>query len=409
MRYTGNYYVQGVPINFLSFKRKEDSLHETLSAAITAIFKHLGHLFSDTELNLLLSTYQSNLSSNSATIRRCSSEILLSLCQYCRKKSLYHCCTNTRVLETLQRSTNNNEILGCLTCLRILSGQLFSNMSSDHSKLLVNQALTFVYVSIYYISTSSNPSVITASLELLRAVLDNAPLAMVTCIVTASQMPSQKELMPKFNVSNDIGARKYQSSPKSGDKTRQDSASPKSGNNQTNEEVNSDDRVWLHISKETIKHTGMLHGIGIVSGESILRWLCARFLLAGYSGSLISSKTVRISWQIIALHCVARLILWLPYMILQPLYPNKRKSPCVSPTLDSIPDSIEKDGIPSRPNDIRRRRSTSNEEDELDFVQKIFDVTRYCNHSDPSLVSVAASVVGNYTSAMVEQVFIRFS
>lgn len=40
-------------------------------------------------------------------------------------------------------------------------------------------------------------------------------------------------------------------------------------------------------------------------------------------------------------------------------------------------------------------------DDSIELVQRIWDVTRYCRHSDPSVVAAAASLVGRYMAAIV--------
>lgn len=111
---------------------------------------------------------------------------------------------------------------------------------------------------------------------------------------------------------------------------------------------------------------GILYGAG-VPGYALIRYLCSRFLLAGHSGSLLGERTIRVSAKVLVLNCLTRLLAWLPDMMQETLYIH-----------DTCDDSI-------------------------DLVQRIWDVTRYSRHADPSVVAATASVIGHYLRAVATQ------
>ncbi|KAF2361699.1 Huntingtin middle-repeat [Trinorchestia longiramus] len=99
-----------------------------------------------------------------------------------------------------------------------------------------------------------------------------------------------------------------------------------------------------------------------VSGRALVRLLCCRFLLAGHSGSLLGERSVRVSAKVLALNCLSCLLSWLPEMLADTLH-------------EQCPSHIEV------------------------LVQRVWDVTRYCRHSDPSVCAAAASLLGHYLRA----------
>ena len=97
-----------------------------------------------------------------------------------------------------------------------------------------------------------------------------------------------------------------------------------------------------------------------VPGAYLVRFLCSKFLLAGHSGSLLGDRSVRVSAKVLALNCLTKVLVWLPEMMEETLFIYEEQVAVV------------------------------------DLVQKVWDVSRYTSHGDPSVCAAAASMLGHY-------------
>lgn len=81
-----------VPLLCRLAERPEESVHESVAAALTCICPALGHFANDGELKLLLHAYQINLGHESSAVRRAAAQALLGFCKNARKPTLFLGC-----------------------------------------------------------------------------------------------------------------------------------------------------------------------------------------------------------------------------------------------------------------------------------------------------------------------------
>ncbi|XP_052365393.1 huntingtin-like isoform X3 [Oncorhynchus keta] len=121
------YLVNLLPCLTRITKRQEETVQETLSAAVPKIMTALGHFANDGEVKVLLKSFVANLKSTSPTIRRTAASSVASVCQQSRRASYFYTWLLNVLLGLLvpvDEEHPNHLVLGVLLTLRYLMPQL---------------------------------------------------------------------------------------------------------------------------------------------------------------------------------------------------------------------------------------------------------------------------------------------
>ncbi|XP_015685439.1 huntingtin-like, partial [Protobothrops mucrosquamatus] len=117
------YFVNLLPCLTRVSRRPEESVQETLAAAMPKIMAAFGNFANDSDIKVLLKAFIGNLNSNSPTIRRTAAAATVSICQHSRRTQYFY----TRLLQVLLGLLCPKEeehpsvlILGVLLTLRYL-------------------------------------------------------------------------------------------------------------------------------------------------------------------------------------------------------------------------------------------------------------------------------------------------
>uniref|UniRef100_A0AAR5QD03 Huntingtin n=1 Tax=Dendroctonus ponderosae TaxID=77166 RepID=A0AAR5QD03_DENPD len=165
-------------------ERAEEAVHETLATNFPKLLKSLGVFSPDNEIKALLESFLQNIVKPSATIRRTSSNCILSICVNSRRPHYFFTyCLNylLDILTPLDINQSAWAILGVLYCLKVLLAELKNvdgNGSSTEFQSIdhipVNKLLGIYELCIYYLSNKDH-NIVNASLDTLTVLLRNAP------------------------------------------------------------------------------------------------------------------------------------------------------------------------------------------------------------------------------------------
>ncbi|KAL7976412.1 hypothetical protein Chor_015476 [Crotalus horridus] len=156
------YFVNLLPCLTRVSRRPEESVQETLAAAMPKIMAAFGNFANDGDIKVLLKAFIGNLNSNSPTIRRTAAAATVSICQHSRRTQYFY----TRLLQ-------------------VLLGLLCPKEEEHPSVLILGVLLTLRYLipllqqQVYELSLQytqhRDHNVVTGSLELLQQLLRTPP------------------------------------------------------------------------------------------------------------------------------------------------------------------------------------------------------------------------------------------
>ncbi|XP_070613102.1 huntingtin isoform X1 [Erythrolamprus reginae] len=184
------YFVNLLPCLTRVSWRPEESVQETLAAAMPKIMAAFGNFANDNDIKVLLKAFIGNLSSNSPTIRRTAAAATVSICQHSRRTQYFY----TRLLQVLLGLLYPKEeehpsvlILGVLLTLRYLIPLLQQQVKDTSLKgsfgviqketeisPSLDQLIQVYELSLHY-TQHRDHNVVTGSLELLQQILRTPP------------------------------------------------------------------------------------------------------------------------------------------------------------------------------------------------------------------------------------------
>lgn len=198
------YLVNLLPCLTRITKRQEETVQETLAAAMPKIMASLGHFANDGEIKVLLKAFVANLKSSSPTIRRTAASAAVSVCQHSRRTSYFY----TWLLNVLlglvipvDEEHTSHLILGVLLTLRYLMPLLQQQVNSSSLKgsfgVMRKEAdvqptpeqLLQVYELTLHYTQHRDHNVVTASLELLQQLFRTPPPVLLHMLITAGSIP----------------------------------------------------------------------------------------------------------------------------------------------------------------------------------------------------------------------------
>ncbi|CAG5929093.1 unnamed protein product [Menidia menidia] len=197
------YLVNLLPCLTRIAKRQEESVQETLAAAIPKMMSALGHFANDGEVKVLLRSFVANLKSSSPTIRRTAASSAVSVCQHSRRTSFFYTWLLNVLLGLLvpvDEEHPSHLILGVLLTLRYLMPLLQQHVSSSSLKgsfgLMRKEAdvqptpeqLLQVYELTLHYTQHWDHNVVTAALELLQQIFRTPPPELLHMLITAGSI-----------------------------------------------------------------------------------------------------------------------------------------------------------------------------------------------------------------------------
>ncbi|XP_063075686.1 huntingtin isoform X3 [Engraulis encrasicolus] len=197
------YLVNLLPCLTRIAKRQEETVQETLAAAIPKIMSALGHFANDGEIKVLLKAFVANLKSSSPTIRRTAASCAVSVCQHSRRTHYFY----TWLLNVLlglvvpvDEERPSHLILGVLLTLRYLMPLLqqqvpntslkgsFGVMRKETDISPSPEQLVQVYELTLHYTQHCDHNVVTASLELLQQVFRTPPPELLHVLITPGSL-----------------------------------------------------------------------------------------------------------------------------------------------------------------------------------------------------------------------------
>ncbi|XP_024861839.1 huntingtin isoform X2 [Kryptolebias marmoratus] len=197
------YLVNLLPCLTRITKRQEETVQETLAAAVPKIMAALGHFANDGEVKVLLKSFVASLKSSSPTIRRTAASSAVSVCQHSRRASYFYTWLLNVLLGLLVPVDNEHPshlILGVLLTLRYLMPLLqhqvnttslkgsFGVMRKEADVQPTPEQLLQVYELTLNYTQHWDHNVVTAALELLQQMFRTPPPELLHMLITAGSI-----------------------------------------------------------------------------------------------------------------------------------------------------------------------------------------------------------------------------
>uniref|UniRef100_A0A8C4GS94 Huntingtin n=1 Tax=Dicentrarchus labrax TaxID=13489 RepID=A0A8C4GS94_DICLA len=193
------YLVNLLPCLARITKRQEETVQETLAAAMPKIMAALGHFANDGEIKVLLKSFVANLKVSSPTIRRTAASSAVSVCQHSRRTSYFYTWLLNVLLGLLvpvDEEHPSHLILGVLLTLRYLMPLLqqqvnttslkgsFGVMRKEADVQPTPEQLLQVYELTLHYTQHWDHNVVTAALELLQQMFRTPPPELLHMLIT---------------------------------------------------------------------------------------------------------------------------------------------------------------------------------------------------------------------------------
>ncbi|XP_031720297.1 huntingtin, partial [Anarrhichthys ocellatus] len=197
------YLVNLLPCLARITKRQEETVQETLAAAMPKIMAALGHFANDGEIKVLLKSFVANLKSSSPTIRRTAASSAVSVCQHSRRASYFYTWLLNMLLGLLvpvDEEHLSHLILGVLLTLRYLMPLLQQQVNTTSLKGSFGvtrkeadvqptpEQLLQVYELTLHYTQHWDHNVVTAALELLQQMFRTPPPELLHMLITAGSI-----------------------------------------------------------------------------------------------------------------------------------------------------------------------------------------------------------------------------
>ncbi|XP_040093581.1 huntingtin [Oryx dammah] len=194
------YLVNLLPCLTRTSKRPEESVQETLAAAIPKIMASFGNFANDNEIKVLLKAFIANLKSSSPTVRRTAAGSVVSICQHSRRTQYFYSWLLSVLLGLLvpvEEERPTLLILGVLLALRYLvpllqqqvkDTSLKGSFGVTRKEMEVSpstEQLVQVYELTLHYTHHQDHNVVTGALELLQQLLRTPPPELLRALTTA--------------------------------------------------------------------------------------------------------------------------------------------------------------------------------------------------------------------------------
>ncbi|XP_032843211.2 huntingtin isoform X1 [Tyto alba] len=194
------YLVNLLPCLTRISKRPEESVQETLAAAIPKIMAAFGNFANDNEIKVLLKAFIANLKSSSPTIRRTAAGSAVSICQHSRRMQYFYAWLLNVLLGLLVPVEDDHPtllILGVLLTLRYLIPLLQQQVKDTSLKGSFGvtrketeispspEQLIQVYELTLHYTQHQDHNVVTGALELLQQLFRTPPPELLHALTTS--------------------------------------------------------------------------------------------------------------------------------------------------------------------------------------------------------------------------------
>ncbi|ELW62765.1 Huntingtin [Tupaia chinensis] len=194
------YLVNLLPCLTRTSKRPEESVQETLAAAVPKIMASFGNFANDNEIKVLLKAFIANLKSSSPTIRRTAAGSAVSICQHSRRTQYFYSWLLNVLLGLLvpvEEEHSTLLILGVLLTLRYLvpllqqqvkDTSLKGSFGVTRKEMEVSpsaEQLVQVYELTLHHTQHQDHNVVTGALELLQQLLRTPPPELLQALTMA--------------------------------------------------------------------------------------------------------------------------------------------------------------------------------------------------------------------------------
>ncbi|XP_053779195.1 huntingtin isoform X3 [Desmodus rotundus] len=193
------YLVNLLPCLTRTSKRPEESVQETLAAAIPKIMASFGNFANDNEIKVLLKAFLANLKSSSPTVRRTAASSAVSICQHSRRTQYFYSWLLNVLLGLLAPVADEHPpllVLGVLLALRCLVPLLQQQVQDTSLKGSFGvtrretevspsaEQLVQVYELTLRYAQHPDHNVVTGALELLQQLLRTPPPVLLRALTT---------------------------------------------------------------------------------------------------------------------------------------------------------------------------------------------------------------------------------
>ncbi|XP_060044468.1 huntingtin isoform X2 [Erinaceus europaeus] len=184
------YLVNLLPCLTRTSKRPEESVQETLAAAVPKIMASFGNFANDNEIKALLKAFVANLKSGSPTIRRTAASSAVSICQHSRRTQYFYSWLLGALLGLLSPAEEVHSTLltlGVLLTLRYLVPLLQQQVKDTSLKgsFGVTRKEMEVSPSTEQLVQHQDHNVVTGALELLQQLLRTPPPELLLALTSA--------------------------------------------------------------------------------------------------------------------------------------------------------------------------------------------------------------------------------
>ncbi|XP_057562698.1 huntingtin isoform X4 [Hippopotamus amphibius kiboko] len=194
------YLVNLLPCLTRTSRRPEESVQETLAAALPKIMASFGNFANDNEIKVLLKAFIANLKSSSPTVRRTAASSAVSICQHSRRTQYFYSWLLSVLLGLLvpvEEEHSTLLVLGVLLTLRYLvpllqqqvkDTSLKGSFGLTRKEMEVSpstEQLVQVYELTLHYTQHQDHNVVTGALELLQQLLRTPPPGLLRVLTTA--------------------------------------------------------------------------------------------------------------------------------------------------------------------------------------------------------------------------------
>ncbi|XP_072803026.1 huntingtin isoform X3 [Vicugna pacos] len=194
------YLVNLLPCLTRTSKRPEESVQETLAAAVPKIMASFGNFANDNEIKVLLKAFIANLKSSSPTVRRTAASSAVSICQHSRRTQYFYSWLLSVLLGLLVPVAEEPPTLltlGVLLTLRCLvpllqqqvkDTSLKGSFGVTRKEMEVSpsaEQLGQVYELTLHYTQHQDHNVVTSALELLQQLLRTPPPELLQALTSA--------------------------------------------------------------------------------------------------------------------------------------------------------------------------------------------------------------------------------
>ncbi|XP_063780391.1 huntingtin isoform X3 [Pseudophryne corroboree] len=198
------YLVNLLPCISKICKRQEESVQETLAAAIPKIMAAFGNFANDHEIKVLLKAFVANLKCSSPTIRRTAASSAVHICQHSRRTQHFYTWLLNVLLGLLVPVEDEHPtllILGVLLTLRYLIPLLQQQVKDTSLKGSFGvtrkeaeispslEQLTQIYELTLHYTQHRDHNVVTGALELLQQIFRTPPIELLHVLTTPGSIP----------------------------------------------------------------------------------------------------------------------------------------------------------------------------------------------------------------------------